>query len=91
MSTTPKIRLFLVDDHMLFREGLLRLLASDERFEIVGHTGQVDEALALLSQHPVDVLILDYDLGGPDGSDVYLAVEGSWFCGAHSNRHCGPA
>ena len=64
MPSSPKIRLFLVDDHMLFREGLLRLLTSDERFEIVGHTGKVDDAFALLKEKPVDVLILDYDLGG---------------------------
>jgi two-component system nitrate/nitrite response regulator NarL len=48
---------------MLFREGLLRLLSNDERFEIVGNTGNVDDALTQLKQHSVDVLILDYDLG----------------------------
>jgi len=57
------IRLCVVDDHALFREGLIRLLASDSRFEVVFHTGSTTEALALLSRHPVDILILDYDLG----------------------------
>jgi two-component system nitrate/nitrite response regulator NarL len=57
------IRLCVVDDHALFREGLIRLLASDSRFEVVFHTGSTTEALALLTRHPVDILILDYDLG----------------------------
>lgn len=57
------MRLFLLDDHALFREGLHRLLASDPMWQLVGQSGRVDEALALLRDTPVDVLILDYDLG----------------------------
>jgi two-component system nitrate/nitrite response regulator NarL len=59
-----RIRLCVVDDHALFREGLIRLLAGDPRFEVVFHTGTPAEAMELLSHHTVDVLILDYDLGG---------------------------
>ena len=61
MSST--IRVFLVDDHTLFREGLLRLLASDERIEVVGSAATASEAVARLPADGVDVLILDYDLG----------------------------
>jgi two-component system nitrate/nitrite response regulator NarL len=59
-----RIRLCVIDDHALFREGLIRLLAGDPRFEVVFHTGTPVEAMELLSHHTVDVLILDYDLGG---------------------------
>ncbi len=76
-----KIRLFLVDDHMLFREGLLRLLSNDERFEIVGNTGNVDDALAQLKQHPVDVLILDYDLGAQTAVAVTSQLKENGFGG----------
>ncbi len=61
-NNSRRIRLCVVDDHALFREGLIRLLASDPRFEIVFHTGSPAEALELLSHHTVDILILDYDL-----------------------------
>jgi two-component system nitrate/nitrite response regulator NarL len=57
------MRLFLLDDHALFREGLHRLLASDPMWQLVGQFGRVDEALESLRNTPVDVLILDYDLG----------------------------
>jgi two-component system, NarL family, nitrate/nitrite response regulator NarL len=57
------MRLFLLDDHALFREGLHRLLASDPMWQLVGQSGRVDEALELLRGTHVDVLILDYDLG----------------------------
>jgi two-component system nitrate/nitrite response regulator NarL len=54
---------FVVDDHALFREGLLRLLAYDSGFEIVGSSDSVQGALGKIFELPVDVLILDYDLG----------------------------
>jgi two-component system, NarL family, nitrate/nitrite response regulator NarL len=57
------MRLFLLDDHALFREGLHRLLAADPMWQLVGQSGRVDEALELLRNTHVDVLILDYDLG----------------------------
>lgn len=62
MSQAP-VRVFIVDDHTLFREGLTRLLASDPRLEVVGGAGSSEEALAALAKTPVDVLIADYDLG----------------------------
>lgn len=66
MRSTPEmpIRLFILDDHTLFREGLLRLIGSEASFEVLGHSGKPEEALAFLTHTPVDILILDYDLGG---------------------------
>lgn len=62
-TMTSAIRIYLLDDHMLFREGLRRLLDSDERFLITGHSGDSELALAELQKTEVDVLVLDYDLG----------------------------
>lgn len=81
LSTSKPTRLFLMDDHQLFREGLLRLLASDTLFEIVGHTGDTEEALDLLKTHPVDVLILDYDLGGETAVDFTTRLKLNGFAG----------
>ena len=64
------MRLFLLDDHALFREGLHRLLASDPTWHMVGQSGDVEAALAQLKDAAVDVLILDYDLG--DHTAVHL-------------------
>lgn len=64
MNTNPDaIRIYLLDDHRLFREGLRRLLDADPRFLITGQSGDSAEALEDLQTTPVDVLVLDYDLG----------------------------
>ena len=60
--STP-ISLFVVDDHALFREGLLRLLESDPLLKVIGSADSVDRAFAAIPESGVDVLILDYDLG----------------------------
>lgn len=62
-SLDKPIRLFIVDDHALFREGLIRLLASDETLEIIGSAGSVEDALKSVPRMAPDVLVLDYDLG----------------------------
>ncbi len=58
-----KIRVFVVDDHALFREGLLRLLNTDETLDVVGSADSAEAALERLRNLEVDVLILDFDLG----------------------------
>ena len=62
------IRLLLLDDHVLFRESLSRLLASEPDFEMVGECGTASEALERLRRHAVDVVLLDYDLGEEHGN-----------------------
>lgn len=58
-----RTRLLLVDDHILFREGLSRLLASEPDFEVAGSCGKALEALDVLKQTSVDIVLLDFDLG----------------------------
>jgi two-component system, NarL family, nitrate/nitrite response regulator NarL len=64
----PQTRLLLVDDHILFREGLSRLLASEPDFELAGHCGTSSEALEILQNVPVDLVLLDYDLNRDHGA-----------------------
>jgi DNA-binding NarL/FixJ family response regulator len=58
-------RLLLVDDHLLFRESLGRLLQSEPDFEIAGQCSSAAEALDFLAHDPVDLVLLDFNL--PDG------------------------
>ncbi len=46
--TQEKIRLLVIDDHTLFRRGLIALLSQDERFEIVGEAGD-KQLMAMVS------------------------------------------
>ena len=61
------IRILLVDDHGLFRESLSRLLESEPDFRIVATCARTAEALEALRREPVDVVLLDYDLGDENG------------------------
>ncbi len=63
-----RIRLLLIDDHILFRDGLSRLLALEPDLEVVACCGTVAEALETVGAKPVDVVLLDYDLGDDHGS-----------------------
>jgi DNA-binding NarL/FixJ family response regulator len=53
------IRLVLLDDHLLFRESLARMLASERDFELVGECTTSSEALKSLKGSGVDVTLVD--------------------------------
>lgn len=76
-----RIRLLLLDDHILFREGLSRLLASEPDFELAGHCGLPAEAIELLKRSRVDVILLDFDLGEESGSQFISAARNAGFGG----------
>lgn len=64
------IRLLIIDDHALFREGVARLLQSEPGFEVVGHCGSGTEALRIMKSFgEIDVILLDLDLGQERGTD----------------------
>ena len=68
-----RIRLLLLDDHVLFRESLSRLLAAEPDFEMVGHCGTAAGALEIIRRSPVEVILLDYDLGDDNGEFIGAA------------------
>lgn len=75
------IRIFVVDDHSLFREGLVRLLGGDDALSIVGSAESAEEALERLPNTPTDVLILDYDLGPHTAQHVVRGLRACGFRG----------
>jgi two-component system NarL family response regulator len=68
MTTTP-IRLLIVDDHNLFRQGLIRVLGDFTQLQVVGQAANGQDALALVGQLQPDVVLMDVNmpvLSGPD-------------------------
>jgi DNA-binding NarL/FixJ family response regulator len=61
------VKVLLVDDHHLFREGLALLLANHPPLELVGHASTAREACALVETAAPDVVILDMTLPDSDG------------------------
>lgn len=62
-----RIRILLLDDHALFREGLSGLLEGEPGLEIAACCASVGEATGVLRQKPIDLVLLDYDLGKERG------------------------
>jgi DNA-binding NarL/FixJ family response regulator len=67
------IRVAVVDDHPLVREGTAALLDRQEDMQIAGTAGSLDELRPLLAAEPVDVLLLDLRLGQESGFDLLRA------------------
>ncbi len=66
---TRPIRLLVVDDHTLFRRGLIALLSQDGRFEVAGEAGDIGEALRCVERSQPDLILLDNHLPGVLGVD----------------------
>ena len=64
------VHILLIDDHALFRESLVRLLAVEAGLNVVGHCATIAEARRIMSETSVDVVLLDYDLGEESGTDL---------------------
>jgi two-component system nitrate/nitrite response regulator NarL len=80
-SSGAPIRLYLLDDHALFREGLVRLLAADPEFHLVGSAADPAAALPVIHAERVDVLLLDYDLGTFSSAEFVEQLRQSGFTG----------
>jgi DNA-binding NarL/FixJ family response regulator len=71
---TVKIKVFLVDDHPVFRHGLRDMVQSDTRFEVVGECGDGDTALVEILRATPQVAILDVSLPKRSGLEVVRAL-----------------
>ena len=66
-NRTP-IRIVVVDDHILFREGLVSIIRSEPEIEVVGQAGTVRDAVELVGSIKPDIVLMDFGL--PDGTGV---------------------
>jgi DNA-binding NarL/FixJ family response regulator len=73
------IRLLIVDDHPVVRDGLRGMFAGDDRFEVAGEAGDGREALAVARSVSPDVVLMDLRMPGMDGVTAIgeLKKEGS--------------
>jgi two-component system nitrate/nitrite response regulator NarL len=71
------IKLLVIDDHTLFRRGLVALLSQDGRFSLAGQAGDMGEALRCCDDTP-DVLLLDNHLPGVRGIDGIPALKDAY-------------
>ena len=68
------IRILVVDDHPLFRHGLVQLLSSDEGFSVCGESSTAPEALSLIRKLKPHLVIADVGLKGPSGLELTKSI-----------------
>src|ERR1039457_5664479 len=67
VPTKSKIRIVVADDHPIFRDGLCKLLALEDDFEVVAQAQDGRQVLDVLQQFEPDILLLDLKMPGLDG------------------------
>lgn len=80
-QTLDTIRIMLVDDHVMFREGLARMLDKEADFAVAGQASSATGGLALLDPAGANVVLLDVDLGTERALDFVKAARVAGFEG----------
>ena len=73
MSDTP-IRLLVVDDHPLLREGIAAVLEAHPDIELVGEAADGEQAVARFAQLRPDVTLMDLQMPGLNGTEAIRAI-----------------
>ena len=69
-KTKTTIRVLLADDHEIFRDGLRKLLESEDDISIVGEAANGNECIRMLGKLKPDILLLDLRMPEKDGLSV---------------------
>ncbi len=70
----PPSQVLLVDDHPILRHGIAQLIERDADLQVCGEAGEVDEAMAVLSERHVDIMVVDLSLDNRSGLDLIRAA-----------------
>ena len=70
MATSAAIRIIIVDDHAIVREGLRTLLGDESKIEIIGEAANADDAIALTAKLAPDIVLMDVALPGRSGIEA---------------------
>jgi len=74
MSTTPRIRVFCVDDHPLMREGIAAVIRNESDMQLVAEASTGHEAIQGFREHQPDVTLMDLRMPDMGGIDALLAI-----------------
>ncbi len=70
-----KITIIVVDDHPIFRQGVIDSLSLEEDLEIVGQEASGEKALEIIRQFKPDVAVLDVNLPGMNGQQITRQIQ----------------
>ena len=66
--------ILVVDDHVLFRDGLISLFTSTPNFQVIGQAGSVSEGIEKALYHKPDIILMDFSLPDGTGLDATRAI-----------------
>ena len=74
-AKTKKNRVYLVDDHPIVRQGLIKLIEQEEGLEVCGEAGSVSEALPAIRKLDPDVILVDISLEDSNGLELIKMID----------------
>ncbi len=69
-----RTELIVVDDHPIFRQGLVNVIETNERYKVIGEANTIAEALTLVEAHPPNLLLVDVSLHHENGLELVKAI-----------------
>jgi len=69
-----RIELIVVDDHPIFRQGLVKVIETNERYKVIGEANTIAEALTLVEAHPPNLLLVDVSLHHENGLELVKTI-----------------
>lgn len=77
MNSNPKQSILIIDDHPLFRKGLMQLIQTAEEFDIVGEASGGKEGITLALALQPDMILLDLNMKDMSGIEVLAKLKAS--------------
>ena len=65
----------VIDDHPLFRKGVVQLISQEDDFQLVSETATGREGIEVAKQHDPDLILLDLNMKEMDGIQVLKALK----------------
>ena len=72
------LKVVLVDDHRIIRDGIRSYLDDDEKYTVIGEANSGEEALTLLETLTPHLVIMDISMGGIDGIECTRQINQQW-------------
>lgn len=73
-ASSEPLTVLLVDDHILFREGVAEIFAAEEDLNVVGEANSGEEALELVQREKPDIVLLDVEMPGMEAEEVLRRI-----------------